>query len=71
MRGFFFCFRLSLLNQKVTKEMYHRQIDLIMKELSPYMQKYASLLKKVYHLDKMTFADLKIPLDRTLFHILQ
>src|SRR5699024_10282930 len=45
--------------------MYHRQIDLIMEELAPHMRKYAKLLQKVYGLEKMTFADLKIPLDPT------
>ena len=45
--------------------MYDRQIDLITKELAPHMRKYAKLLQKVHGLDKMTFADLKIPLDPT------
>jgi len=66
MRGFSSVFDYLLLDQKVTKEMYHRQIDLIMKELAPYMQKYAALLKKIYHLDKITFADLKIPVDKEI-----
>lgn len=66
MRGFSSVFDYLLLDQKVTKEMYHRQIDLIMKELAPYMQKYAALSKKIYHLDKITFADLKIPVDKEI-----
>ena len=45
--------------------MYDRQIDLITSELAPHMRKYAKLLQKVHGLDKMTFADLKIPLDPT------
>lgn len=66
MRGFESIFDYLLFDQKVTKEMYHRQIDLIMNELSPHMQKYAALLKKIYQLDKITFADLKIPLEREI-----
>ncbi|WP_039044268.1 oligoendopeptidase F [Sporosarcina sp. ZBG7A] len=54
-----------LFNQEVDQSMYHRQIDLITKELAPHMRKYANLLKDVHGLDKMTFADLKIPLDAT------
>lgn len=66
MRGFDSVFDYLLLDQKVTKDMYHRQIDLIMKELAPYMRKYAALLKKIYDLDKITFADLKIPVDKDI-----
>lgn len=54
-----------LFDQEVDQSMYHRQIDLITKELAPHMRKYAKLLKDVHGLDKMTFADLKIPLDAT------
>ncbi len=52
-----------LFGQKVTREMYDRQIDLIMEKLAPHMRKYARLLKKAHGLDKMTYADLKITLD--------
>ena len=52
-----------LFGQKVTRQMYDRQIDLIMEKLSPHMRKYARLLKKAHGLDKMTYADLKITLD--------
>lgn len=34
-----------------------------MEKLAPHMRKYARLIKKVYHLDKMTYADLHAPLD--------
>jgi len=54
-----------LFNQEVDRSMYNRQIDLIMEELAPHMRKYAKLLQKEYGLDRMTFADLKIPLDPT------
>lgn len=49
--------------QKVDSELYHRQIDLIMKDLAPHMRKYARLLKKVNGLDEMRYEDLKISLD--------
>lgn len=54
----------SLLHrQYVDRTLYHRQIDLITKELAPHMRRYAKLLQKVNGLDRMTFADLKISLD--------
>ncbi|MBQ1410808.1 MAG: oligoendopeptidase F [Oscillospiraceae bacterium] len=52
-----------LFPQKVTREMYDRQIDGITERLAPHMRKYATLLGKKHGLDKMTFADLKISLD--------
>lgn len=52
-----------LFEQKVTREMYDRQIDLIMEKLAPHMRKYARLIKEANGLDKMTYADLKIALD--------
>lgn len=62
MRGYDSIFDYLLFKQKVTREMYDRQIDLIMKHLSPVMGKYAQLIKKEHKLDKLTFADLKLPL---------
>ena len=63
LRGFDSVFDSLLFNQKVTREMYDRQIDLITTRLAPHMRKYARLLKKIHKLDKMTFADLKIAVD--------
>ncbi len=63
LRGFADIFEYSLFDQKVTREMYDRQIDLIMEKLAPHMRKYAKLIQKVYKLDKMTYADLKLPVD--------
>ncbi|SKC64220.1 oligoendopeptidase F [[Eubacterium] yurii] len=62
MRGYDSIFGYLLFKQKVTREMYDRQIDLIMKHLAPVMRKYAQLIKKEHKLDKVTFADLKLPL---------
>ena len=63
LRGFDSVFDSLLFHQKVSKEMYHRQIDLITEKLAPHMRRYARLLKKIHKLDKMTFADLKIAID--------
>ncbi|MBE5961280.1 MAG: oligoendopeptidase F [Lachnospiraceae bacterium] len=61
--GFDSVFDSLLFTQKVTRKMYDRQIDLIMEKLAPHMRKYARLIKKLHNLDKMTFADLKLPID--------
>ncbi|MBQ8637786.1 MAG: oligoendopeptidase F [Lachnospiraceae bacterium] len=63
LRGFDSIFDSLLFPQKVTRELYNRQIDLITEKLAPHMRKYARLLKKIHKLDKMTFADLKISVD--------
>ena len=52
-----------LFRQKVTREMYDRQIDLITQKLAPHMRRYAKLLEKKHRLDKVSFADLKIAVD--------
>ena len=63
LRGYDSVFDYLLFPQKVTREMYDRQIDLIMEKLAPHMRRYARLLQKVHGLDKMTYADLKLPVD--------
>ena len=63
MRGYDNIFDYFLFEQKVERELYDRQIDLIMEELPPHMRKYAALLKELYGLEEMTYADLKIPVD--------
>ncbi len=63
MRGHDSIFSYLLFDQKVDRELYDRQIDLIMEELAPHMRKYARLLKREYCLDRITYADLKVPLD--------
>ncbi|MDO5717582.1 MAG: oligoendopeptidase F [Tissierellia bacterium] len=63
LRGFDSVFDYLLFDQKVSRKLYDRQIDIIMKELAPHMRKYARLLKRVHGLDKMTYADLKLNLD--------
>ncbi len=63
LRGFSDVFESLLFEQKVTREMYDRQIDVITERLAPHMRRYARLLQKKHGLDRMTFADLKLPLD--------
>lgn len=61
-RGFDSVIDYLLFDQKVTRDMYERQIDTIMTQLAPHMRRYAELLQKAYGLEKMTYADLKLPL---------
>ena len=63
LRGYDSVFDYLLFPQKVTREMYDRQIDTIMEKLSPHMRRYARLKKKVMGLEEMTYADLLVPLD--------
>lgn len=52
-----------LMSQKVDRDLYNRQLDVLMAELAPHMRKYARLIQRVHGLDKMTYADLKLDLD--------
>ena len=63
LRGFDNVFASLLFGQKVDESMYNRQIDLIMEKLVPHMRKYAKLIGRVHGLDKVTYADLKLPVD--------
>lgn len=62
-RGYQSVTEMLLKPQKVTLEMYHRQIDVIYNQLAPHMRKYAALLKRELGLDKVNFWDLKAPID--------
>jgi len=63
LRGFDSVIDSLLFPQKVDRELYNRQIDLIMERLAPHMRKYAKLLQKIHNIDEMTFADLKLVVD--------
>lgn len=63
LRGFDSVFDSLLFGQKVTREMYDRQIDLITTKFAPHMRKYAKLLQKIHGLDRITYADLKLAVD--------
>ncbi|SJM71395.1 oligoendopeptidase F [Psychrobacter piechaudii] len=63
MRGYDSVFDYLLQEQKIPRTMYDEHIDTIMTYLAPPMRRYAKLLQQVNGIDKMTFADLKVPLD--------
>lgn len=63
LRGFDSVIDSLLFSQKVDRDLYNRQIDLITEKLAPHMRKYAKLLQKIHKLDEMTFADLKLAVD--------
>ena len=63
MRGYDSVIDFLLSDQEVTREMYDRQIDVIMEDLAPIMQKYARLIKRIHQLDDMRFEDLKVSVD--------
>lgn len=63
LRGFDSVIDYLLYSQNVDRELYDRQIDGIMTELAPVMQKYITHVKEVRGLDKFTYADLKLDLD--------
>lgn len=65
LKGFESVIDYLLFDQKVTREMYDRQIDVIYRELAPHMRKYAKLLKRIHGLEEMTFNDLKLSVDPT------
>ncbi|AWT49789.1 oligoendopeptidase F [Psychrobacter sp. YP14] len=63
MRGYDSVFDYLLHDQKVSRAMYDEHIDTVMQHLAPPMRRYAKLLQTANDIDKMTFADLKVPLD--------
>ena len=63
LRGFSDVFDYLLFEEEVPRELYDRQIDVIMEKLAPHMRRYAELIKRTHRLDRMTYADLKLPVD--------
>ncbi|HDB8395188.1 TPA: oligoendopeptidase F [Staphylococcus aureus] len=63
LRGFESVIDYLLHSQEVTRDMFDSQIDMIMRDLAPVMQKYAKLLQRIHELDNMRFEDLKISVD--------
>ncbi|MEW4384243.1 oligoendopeptidase F [Staphylococcus epidermidis] len=63
LRGYDSVINYLLQDQEVTKDMFDRQIDVIMSDLAPVMQKYVKIIQRVHNLDKMRFEDLKISID--------
>ncbi|HHT21004.1 MAG TPA: oligoendopeptidase F [Tissierellia bacterium] len=63
MRGYDSVFDFLLNRQQISRAIYDQHIDTIFQHLAPVMRKWAGLLKEVYQLDRVTFADLQVPLD--------
>lgn len=63
LRGYDSVIDYLLQEQEVTRDMFDRQIDVIMSDLAPIMQKYAKLIQRVHGLDVMNFEDLKVSID--------
>ncbi|WP_026697775.1 oligoendopeptidase F [Alkalicoccus chagannorensis] len=63
LRGYDSVTHMLLSKQEVTEAMYHRQLDTIQEQLAPVMRRFAALKKEVLGLDRMTYADLKAPID--------
>lgn len=63
MRGYDSVTDYLLAPQEVTRDMYNRQIDVIMDKFAPVMRKYITHLKEQNGLEKVTYADLKIDID--------
>ncbi|MGQ7394623.1 oligoendopeptidase F [Streptococcus suis] len=62
LRGFDTTIDYLLHRQNVSRDLFDRQIDVIMKELAPHMRRYVKLVAKAHGLEKITHADLKISL---------
>lgn len=63
LRGYDSVIDYLLQDQEINRDMFDRQIDVIMSDLAPIMQKYAKLIKRVHGLEVMHFEDLKISID--------
>lgn len=63
LRGYENVFEYLLSSQKVSRDLYNRQMDIIMDELAPHMRKYANILKSIHKLDEIRYSDLKIDID--------
>ena len=59
LRGFDSVIDYLLFDQKVDRELYDRQIDVIMEHFAPVMRRYATLLKKRLGLEEIYFSDLR------------
>ena len=63
LRGFKDVFDYLLFEDDVTRDLYDRQIDVIMEKLAPHMRRYAELIRRIHKLDRMTYADMKLTVD--------
>lgn len=65
LRGYDSVIDFLLDRQNISRELYDRQLDVIMQELPKHMRKYAQIIKKEYDLDKVTFMDLKLDVENS------
>lgn len=63
MRGYDSVIDYLLANQDGNRELYDRQITVLMRDLAPHIRKYIKLLAREHNISDMTFADCKINLD--------
>ncbi len=63
LRGYPSATHMLLASQEVPIEVYNNVLDAIFAELSPHMQRYARLRKRVLGLDKILYCDIEAPLD--------
>lgn len=63
LKGFDSLKEYHLFIQDVDEDLYNRQLDVIMEELSKHMRKYVKILKKLYKLDEVRFSDMKLPIE--------
>lgn len=61
LRGFDSVTDYLLFSQEIPREVYDRHLDIVMKELGPVIRRFAKVIAKNNNLDKITFADLKLP----------
>lgn len=63
MRGYDSVIDYLLAKQDGDRELYDRQITVLMRDLAPHVRKYIKLLAREHNITDMTFADCKINLD--------
>ena len=62
LRGFDSTIDYLLFQQNVSRDLFDRQIDVIMTDLAPHMRRFVKLMAKSHGLENITHADLKISL---------
>ena len=63
MRGYDSVIDYLLADQEITREMFNRQIDVIMRDLAPIMRRYVTHVKSLWGLDHIGYTDLQIDID--------
>lgn len=63
LRGYESVTHMLLEPQQVTLQMYHNILDIIGAELAVHMRRFARLKARVLGMEKLSFSDLKVPLD--------